>query len=105
MKNEKIFVNVLDFIPNTIIRKREIELPIFEEDIDKCIDEYTHFIKTVDETVFKQIFNGIELNDGDAIIYKGKIYDIHVVLIPNDNRRFIMLEVREQKLCENNENV
>ena len=105
MKNEKIFVNVLDFIPNTIIRKCEIELSIFEEDLDKCIDEYTHFIKTVDETVFKQIFNGIELNDGDAIIYKGKIYDIHVVLIPNDNRRFIMLEVREQKLCENNENV
>ena len=44
MKNEKIFVNVLDFIPNTIIRKREIELPIFEEDLDKCIDEYIHYI-------------------------------------------------------------
>ena len=105
MKNKKIFVNVLDFIPNTIIRKREIELPIFEEDLDKCIDEYTHFIKTVDESVFKQLFNGLELNDGDSIIYKGKIFDIHVVLIPNDNRRFIMLKVREQKLSEDKENI
>lgn len=101
MKNEKIFVNVLNFIPDKIINKSKIELSISEEELDKYIDKYVCDIESTDTTIFKQLFNGIDLNVGDSIIYKGKILDVDTVITSDNNHKFIMLKDREQKNSEN----
>lgn len=95
MKNEKIFVNVLNFIPDTIINKSKIELPISEEELDKYIVE----------RVYKDasFFNEIDLNSGDTIIYKGKVFNVNMIETPDDRRKFIMLKLLDKK-SENNEN-
>ena len=95
--NEKIFVNVLDFIPDTIVQKREIKLSISEKDLDKYIDEHVY--------TDASIFNEIDLNTGDAIIYKGKVFNVNVTETPDDRRKFIMLKLQDQKLFENKENI
>ena len=95
--NEKIFVNVLDFIPDTIVQKREIKLSISEKDLDKYIDEHVY--------TDASIFNEIDLNTGDTIIYKGKVFNVNVTETPDDRRKFIMLKLQDQKLFENKENV
>ena len=95
--NEKIFVNVLDFIPDTIVKKREIKLSISEKYLDKCIDEHVY--------IDASIFNEIDLNTGDTIIYKGKVFNVNVTETPNDKRKFIMLKLQDQKLFENKENI
>ena len=97
MKNEKIFVNVLDFIPDTIVQKREIKLSISEKDLDKYIDEHVY--------TDASIFNEIDLNTGDTIIYKGKVFNVNVTETPDDKRKFIMLKLQDQKLFENKENI
>ena len=97
MKNEKIFVNVLDFIPDTIVQKREIKLSISEKDLDKYIDEHIY--------TDAPIFNEIDLNTGDTIIYKGKVFNVNVTETPDDKRKFITLKLQDQKLFENKENV
>ena len=66
MGNEKIFINVLNFIPDKIVQKRKIKLSISEKDLDKYIDEHVY--------TDASIFNEIDLNTGDTIIYKGKVY-------------------------------
>ena len=95
MKNEKIFVNVLNFIPDTIINKSKIELPISEEELDKYIVE----------RVYKDasFFNEIDLNSGDTIIYKGKVFNVNMIETPDDRRKFIMLKLLDKE-SENNEN-
>ena len=103
MKNEKIFVNVLNFIPDTIINKSKIELPISEEELDKYIDKYVCSIESTDTTIFKQLFNGIDLNVGDTIIYKGKVFDVDTIVISDNNHKFMMLKDKEQKNSENKE--
>ena len=105
MPNEKIFVNELNFIPDKIVQKHEIELPISEEELDKYIDEYLCDIESTDTTIFKQLFNGIDLNVGDTIIYKGKVFDVDTVIISDNNHKFMMLKDKEQKLSENKENI
>ena len=95
--NEKIFVNVLDFIPDTIVQKREIKLSISEKDLDKYIDEHVY--------TDASIFNEIDLNTGDTIIYKGKVFNVNITETPDDRRKFIMLKLQDQKLFENKENV
>ena len=95
--NEKIFVNVLDFIPDTIVQKREIKLSISEKDLDKYIDEHVY--------TDASIFNEIDLNTGDTIIYKGKVFNVNVTETPDDKRKFIMLKLQDQKLFENKENI
>ena len=105
MTIEKIFVNELNFIPDKVVRKHEIELPITEEELDKYIDEYLCDIESTDTTIFKQLFNGIDLNVGDTIIYKGKIFDVDTIVISDNNHKFIMLKDKKQKLSENKENV
>ena len=97
MKNEKIFINVLNFIPDKIVQKREIKLPISEKDLDKYIDEHVY--------TDASIFNEIDLNTGDTIIYKGKVFNVNITETPNDRRKFIMLKLQDQKLFENKENV
>ena len=103
MKNEKIFVNVLNFIPDTIINKSKIELPISEEELDKYIEKYVCSIESTDTTIFKQLFNGIDLNVGDTIIYKGKMFNVDKIVISDDNHKFMMLKDKEQKNSENKE--
>ena len=95
MKNEKIFVNVLNFVPDKIIYKNKIELPMSEEELDKYIDE----------SVYKDVsfFNEIDLNSGDTIIYKGKVFNLNMIETPDDGRKFIMLKLLDKK-SENNEN-
>ena len=93
MKNEKIFVNVLNFIPDTIINKSKIELPISEEELDKYIDEHVY--------TDASIFNEIDLNTGDTIIYKGKVFNVNITETPYDKRKFIMLKLQDQKFSEN----
>ena len=95
--NEKIFVNVLNFIPDTIVQKREIKLSISEKDLDKYIDEHVY--------TDASIFNEIDLNTGDTIIYKGKVFNVNVTETPDDKRKFIMLKLQDQKLFENKENI
>lgn len=97
MLNEKIFVNELNFIPGKIVQKHEIELPISEEKLDKYIDEHVY--------IDASIFNEIDLNTGDTIIYKGKVFNINITETPNDRRKIIMLKLQDQKLFENKENV
>ena len=97
MGNEKIFINVLNFIPDTIVQKREIKLSISEKDLDKYIDEHVY--------TDASIFNEIDLNTGDTIIYKGKVFNVNITETPDDRRKFIMLKLQDQKLFENKENV
>ena len=97
MGNEKIFINVLNFIPDKIVQKRKIKLSISEKDLDKYIDEHIY--------TDASIFNEIDLNTGDTIIYKGKIFNINITETPDDRRKFIMLKLQDQKLFENKENV
>ena len=92
---KKIFVNVLNFIPDTIVQKREIKLSISEKDLDKYIDEHVY--------TDASIFNEIDLNTGDTIIYKGKVFNVNITETPNDRRKFIMLKLLDKK-SENNEN-
>lgn len=87
--NEKIFVNVLNFIPDTIVQKREIKLSISEKDLDKYIDEHVY--------TDASIFNEINLNTGDTIIYKGKVFNVNITETPYDKRKFIMLTLQDQK--------
>ena len=105
MEIEKIFINEFNFIPDKIVQKHEIELPISEEVLDKYINEYAHDVKSVDTSIFKQIFNEIDLNTGDTIIYKGKVFNVNITETPDDRRKFIMLKLQDQKLFENKENV
>ena len=105
MPNEKIFVNELNFIPDKIVQKHEIELPISEEKLDKYINEYVCSIESTDTTIFKQLFNGIDLNVGDKIIYKGKVFDVNTVITSDNNYKYIILKDQEQKLSENKENI
>ena len=105
MPNEKIFVNELNFIPDKIVQKHEIELPISEEKLDKYINEYVCSIESTDTTIFKQLFNGIDLNVGDKIIYKGKVFDVDTVITSDNNYKSIILKDQEQKLSENKENI
>lgn len=105
MKIEKVFVNVLNFIPNTIIQKRAIKLSISEEEFDKYIDNYVYDFKHTDVSIFKQLFDGIDLNTGDMVIYKGKIFDVNIIETPDDNNKFIILKAREEKPSENKENI
>lgn len=95
MRNEKIFINVLNFIPDTIIHKSKIELSISEEELDKYIVE----------RVYKDasFFNEIDLNSGDIIIYKGKVFNVNMIETPDDRRKFIMFKLLDKK-SENNEN-
>ena len=95
--NEKIFINVLNFIPDKIVQKRKIKLSISEKDLDKYIDEHVY--------TDASIFNEIDLNTGDTIIYKGKIFNVNITETPDDRRKFIMLKLQDQKLFENKENV
>ena len=97
MGNEKIFINVLNFIPDKIVQKRKIKLSISEKDLDKYIDEHVY--------TDASIFNEIDLNTGDAIIYKGKVFNVNITETPYDRRKFIMLKLQDQKLFENKENV
>ena len=97
MGNEKIFINVLNFIPDKIVQKRKIKLSISEKDLDKYIDEHVY--------TDVSIFNEIDLNTGDAIIYKGKVFNVNITETPDDRRKFIMLKLQDQKLFENKENV
>lgn len=97
MGNEKIFINVLNFIPDKIVQKRKIKLSISEKDLDKYIDEHVY--------TDASIFNEIDLNTGDTIIYKGKVFNVNITETPNDRRKFIMLKLQDQKLFENKENV
>lgn len=97
MGNEKIFINVLNFIPDKIVQKRKIKLSISEKDLDKYIDEHVY--------TDASIFNEIDLNTGDTIIYKGKIFNVNITETPDDRRKFIMLKLQDQKLFENKENV
>lgn len=97
MKNEKIFVNVLNFIPDKIINKSKIELSISEEELDKYIDEHVY--------TDVSIFNEIDLNTGDTIIYKGKVFNVNITETPDDRRKFIMLKLQDQKFSENKENI
>ena len=97
METEKIFVNVINFIPDTIIHKSKIELSISEKELDKYIDEHVY--------TDASIFNEIDLNTGDTIIYKGKVFNVNVTETPDDRRKFIMLKLQDQKLFENKENV
>ena len=78
-----------------IENKHEIELPISEEELDKYIDNYIYNIKSVDMSIFKQIFNGIDLNVGDTIIYKGKVFDVDKIVTSDNNHKFIMLKDHE----------
>ena len=103
MEPEKIFVNVLNFIPDTIVYKSEVELPISEKELDKYIEKYVCSIESTDTTIFKQLFNGIDLNVGDTIIYKGKMFCVDKIVTSGNNHKFIML--KEQELSENKENV
>ena len=105
MEIEQIFVNVLNFITDTIVHKSEVELPISEEELDKYIEKYVCGIESTDTTIFKQLFNGIDLNVGDTIIYKGKMFDVDKVVTSDNNHKFIMLKDQKQKLSENKENV
>ena len=95
METEKIFVNVINFIPDTIIHKSKIELPISEEELDKYIDEHVY--------TDASIFNEIDLNTGDTIIYKGKVFNVNVTETPDDRRKFIMLKLLDKK--SENENI
>lgn len=97
MGNEKIFINVLNFIPDKIVQKRKIKLSISEKDLDKYIDEHVY--------TDASIFNEIDLNTGDTIIYKGKVFNVNITETPDDRRKFIMLKLQDQKLFENKENV
>ena len=97
MGNEKIFINMLNFIPDKIVQKRKIKLSISEKDLDKYIDEHVY--------TDASIFNEIDLNTGDAIIYKGKVFNVNITETPYDRRKFIMLKLQDQKLFENKENV
>ena len=97
MGNEKIFINTLNFIPDKIVQKRKIKLSISEKDLDKYIDEHVY--------TDVSIFNEIDLNTGDTIIYKGKIFNVNITETPDDRRKFIMLKLQDQKLFENKENV
>ena len=97
MKNEKIFINVLNFIPDMIVKKRKIKLSISEKDLDKYIDEHVY--------TDASIFNEIDLNTGDTIIYKGKVFNVNITETSYDRRKFIMLKLQDQKLFENKENV
>ena len=97
MKNEKIFINVLNFIPDMIVKKRKIKLSISEKDLDKYIDEHVY--------TDASIFNEIDLNTGDAIIYKGKVFNVNITETPDDKHKFIMLKLQDQKLFENKENI
>ena len=90
--NGKIFVNVLNFIPDMIVQKREIKLSISEKDLDKYIDEHVY--------TDASIFNEIDLNTGDTIIYKGKVFNVNITGTPVDKRKFIMLTLQDQKLFE-----
>ena len=105
MSNEKIFVNELNFIPDKIVQKHEIELPISEEKLDKYINEYAYDVKSVDTSILKQILNEIDLNIGDTIIYKGKVFNVDIIETPDNNYKSIILKDQEQKLFENKENV
>ena len=91
--NEKIFVNVLNFIPDMIVQKREIKLSISEKDLDKYIDEHVY--------TDASIFNEIDLNTGDTIIYKGKVFNVNITETPDDKRKFIMFKLQDQKFSEN----
>ena len=97
MTIEKIFVNELNFIPDKIVQKHEIELPISEKDLDKYIDEHVY--------TDASIFNEIDLNTGDTIIYKEKVFNVNITETPDDKHKFIMLKLKDQKLFENKENV
>ena len=97
MENEKIFINALNFIPDKIVQKRKIKLSISEKDLDKNMDEHVY--------IDASIFNEIDLNTGDTIIYKGKVFNINITETPDDRRKFIMLKLQDQKLFENKENV
>ena len=97
MGNEKIFINVLNFIPDKIVQKRQIKLSISEKDLDKYIDEHVY--------TNASIFNEIDLNTGDTIIYKGKVFNVNITETPDDRRKFIMLKLQDQKLFENKENI
>ena len=97
MGNEKIFINTLNFIPDKIVQKRKIKLSISEKDLDKNMDEHVY--------IDASIFNEIDLNTGDTIIYKGKVFNINITETPDDRRKFIMLKLQDQKLFENKENV
>ena len=103
MELEKIFVNVLNFIPDTIVHKSEVELPISEKELDKYIEKYVCSIESTDTTIFQQLFNGIDLNVGDTIIYKGKMFDVDKIVTSDNNNKFIML--KEQELSEDKENI
>ena len=95
MGNEKIFINVLNFIPDKIVQKRKIKLSISEKDLDKYIDEHVY--------TDVSIFNEIDLNTGDTIIYKGKVFNVNVTETPDDRRKFIMLKLLDKK--SENENI
>ena len=97
MGNEKIFINVLNFIPDKIVQKRKIKLSISEKDLDKYIDEHVY--------TDASIFNEIELNTRDAIIYKRKDVNVNITETPHEKHKFIMLKLQDQKLFENKENV
>ena len=97
MGNEKIFINVLNFIPDKIVQKRQIKLSISEKDLHKYIDEHVY--------TNASIFNEIDLNTGDTIIYKGKVFNVNITETPDDRRKFIMLKLQDQKLFENKENI
>ena len=56
-------------------------------------------------SIFKQIFNGIDLNVGDTIIYKGKVFDVDKIVTSDNNHKFIMLKDHEWKFSENKENI
>ena len=103
MEPEKIFVNVLNFIPDTIVYKSEVELPISEKELDKYIEKYVCSIESTDTTIFKQLFNGIDLNVDDTIIYKGKMFGVDKIVTSDNNHKFIML--KEQELSEDKENI
>ena len=92
MTIEKIFVNELNYIPDKIVQKREIKLSVSEKDLDKYIDEHVY--------TDASIFNEIDLNTGDTIIYKGKVFHVNVTETPDDKRKFIMLKLQDQKLFE-----
>ena len=94
---KKIFINVLNFIPDKIVQKRKIKLSISEKDLDKYIDEHVY--------TNASIFNEIDLNTGDTIIYKGKVFNVNITETPYASRKFIMLKLQDQKLFENKENV
>ena len=97
MRNEKIFISVLNFIPDKIVQKCKIKLSISEKDLDKYIDEHVY--------TDASIFNEIDLDTGDTIIYKGKVFNVNITETPDDRRKFIMLKLQDQKLFENKENV